>query len=64
MAKGAMIYAIIAFSISIVFLVFFLQYILKPLRDIEDLAQNIAKGKFEQIKKFLGQLRLKISQSL
>ncbi len=50
-AKGAILYAAIAFTISIVFLVFFLQYILKPLRDIEELAQNISKGKFEQIKK-------------
>lgn len=49
-AKGAIIYAAIAFTIAIALLVLFLQFILKPLRDIEILAQNIAKGKFEQIK--------------
>lgn len=50
-AKGAIIYAIVAFLISIVFLVIFLQLILKPLKAIESLAGSIAKGKFEIIKK-------------
>ena len=50
MAKGAILYAAIAFTVAIILLVVFLQFILKPLKNIEILAQNIAKGKFEQIK--------------
>jgi EAL domain-containing protein (putative c-di-GMP-specific phosphodiesterase class I)/GGDEF domain-containing protein len=50
-AKGAILYAIVAFLISIIFLVIFLQFILKPLKAIESLAGSIAKGKFEIIKK-------------
>jgi EAL domain-containing protein (putative c-di-GMP-specific phosphodiesterase class I) len=50
-AKGAIIYAIVAFTISIVFLVIFLQFILKPLKAIESLAGSIAKGRFQTIQK-------------
>lgn len=50
-AKGAIIYAIVAFSISIIFLIIFLQFILKPLRAIETLASAIAKGHFQTITK-------------
>lgn len=50
-AKGAVIYAVVAFSIAILFLVIFLQFILKPLKAIESLAESIAKGRFETIKK-------------
>ena len=50
-AKGAIIYAIVAFSISIIFLIIFLQFILKPLKAIESLASSIAKGNFQTITK-------------
>lgn len=50
-AKGAIIYAIVAFSISMIFLVIFLQFILKPLKAIESLAGAIAQGNFQTIKK-------------
>ena len=50
-AKGAIIYAAVAFSISIFLLVVFLRFILHPLKDIEKLAGNIAQGRFETIKK-------------
>lgn len=50
-AKAALIYAFIAFVISMGFLVFFLQFILKPLKNIESLAINISKGKFSSIEK-------------
>jgi len=49
-AKGAIIYAIIAFTFSIILLVIFLRFILKPLKNIESLAQSISKGKFSIIK--------------
>jgi len=49
-AKGAIVYAIIAFTFSILLLVIFLRFILKPLKNIETLAQSISKGKFEIIK--------------
>jgi len=49
-AKSAMIYALIAFIISIVILFIFVQYILKPLKKLEKLAINIASGKFGIIK--------------
>ncbi len=49
-AKSASIYAIIAFIISIVILFIFVQYILKPLKNLEKLAKNIASGKFGIIK--------------
>jgi len=48
-AKSAIIYAIIAFSLSIVLLVIFLQFILKPLKNIERLAQSISAGNFSII---------------
>jgi len=50
-AKGAIIYAVVAFSISILFLIIFLQFILKPLKAIESLAASIAVGNFQTIKK-------------
>lgn len=49
-AKGAVIYAIIAFIISMIILFVFVQYILKPLKKLEKLANNIASGKFGKIK--------------
>ncbi len=48
-AKGAIVYAIIAFTFSILLLVIFLRFILKPLKNIESLAQSISKGKFSII---------------
>jgi len=50
-AKGAIFYAMGAFFVSILFLVIFLQLILKPLKAIESLAESIAKGRFDTIKK-------------
>ncbi|WP_419770361.1 MAG: EAL domain-containing protein [Candidatus Marinarcus sp.] len=50
-AKGAILYALIAFLISMALLVVFLRYILQPLKKIEKLATNIAQGNFETIKK-------------
>lgn len=50
-AKGAIIYAIIAFLIAMGILFIFVRYLLKPLKRIESLANNIAQGKFETIKK-------------
>lgn len=50
-AKSAVIYACIAFIVSMICLIFFLQFILKPLKNIEKLAINISKGKFSTIKK-------------
>ena len=49
-AKSAIVYALVAFIISIILLIIFLQFILKPLKDIEKLAMNIAKGHFSTIK--------------
>ena len=48
-AKGAMIYALIAFIISIAILFVFVQYILQPLKNLEKLADNISIGKFGTI---------------
>lgn len=48
-AKSAIIYAIIAFIISIVILFIFVQYLLKPLKKLEKLAHSIASGKFGKI---------------
>lgn len=48
-AKSASIYAIIAFVISMIILFIFVQYILKPLKNLEKLANNIAAGKFGTI---------------
>ena len=44
--KNSVIYANIAFIISIIVLFIFVQYLLRPLKRIETLAKNIAKGKF------------------
>lgn len=49
-AKGAMIYAVVAFIISMLILFVFVQFLLKPLKKIEKLANNIAIGKFDTIK--------------
>ncbi len=49
-AKGAMIYALIAFVISMALVFVFVQYILKPLKKLEKLAHSIASGKFGTIK--------------
>ncbi len=45
-AKNSIAYAIIAFIISIIVLFIFVQYLLKPLKRIEILAKDIAKGNF------------------
>ncbi|WP_428023493.1 bifunctional diguanylate cyclase/phosphodiesterase [Arcobacter sp.] len=50
-ARGAIAYSLIAFFISLSILVIFLQLILKPLKNIEKLAMNIAVGKFGRIEK-------------
>jgi len=50
-AKGASLYALIAFTISILLLIIFLRFILQPLKNIESLATSIAQGKFELIQK-------------
>jgi EAL domain-containing protein (putative c-di-GMP-specific phosphodiesterase class I)/HAMP domain-containing protein len=50
-ARGAITYSLIAFFISLSILVLFLQLILKPLKNIEKLAVNIANGKFGKIEK-------------
>lgn len=50
-AKDAMIYAIVSFTISILMLVVFLRFILKPLKDIEALAKSISQGDFKVIEK-------------
>lgn len=47
--KSAIIYSFIAFLISIAILFIFVQYLLKPLKKLEKLANNIAQGKFSQI---------------
>ncbi|MBP7769664.1 MAG: EAL domain-containing protein [Aliarcobacter sp.] len=47
--KSAIIYAIIAFIISIIILFIFVQYLLRPLKNLEKLANNIANGKFGKI---------------
>lgn len=50
-AKGAILYSIIAFAIAIGVLIFFLNFILQPLKMIEKLAMSIATGDFGIIKK-------------
>jgi EAL domain-containing protein (putative c-di-GMP-specific phosphodiesterase class I)/methyl-accepting chemotaxis protein len=47
--KGGIIYAIIAFIISMIILFIFVKYILKPLKGIEKLANDIAVAKFGTI---------------
>ena len=49
-AKGAVIYALFAFVISMMFLFIFIRFLLKPLKEVENLAKNISKGKFGTIK--------------
>ncbi len=48
--KEAVIYSLSSFTIAITLLVLVLRLILKPLKAIETLADNISVGKFEQIK--------------
>lgn len=48
-AKNASVYALVAFVISMLILFVFVQYLLKPLKRIEKLANSIAVGKFETI---------------
>ena len=50
-AKGAMYYAAISFSISLILMIVFLRFILKPLTKIEALAKDISQGNFLTIKK-------------
>lgn len=50
-ARSAIIYAVIAFIISIFILFIFVQYLLRPLKNLEKLANNIAVGKFGKIEK-------------
>ena len=49
--KSAIIYAIIAFLISMAVLFVFVQYLLKPLKRLESLANDISNGKFGTITK-------------
>lgn len=48
-AKNAIIYSLLTFLISIVILYFFVQRLLKPLKNIEKLAKSISIGKFKKI---------------
>ncbi|XOB62980.1 EAL domain-containing protein [Campylobacterota bacterium DY0563] len=48
-ARNSIIYAFIAFIISMLLLLVFVQFILRPLKKIEKLAKNIAKGNFDVI---------------
>lgn len=48
-ARNSIIYAVIAFVISMLLLLVFVQFILRPLKKIEKLAKNIAKGNFDVI---------------
>ncbi|RXJ98778.1 GGDEF domain-containing protein [Arcobacter sp. CECT 8986] len=50
-AKNGIIYSLIAFIISMVLLFIFVQYLLKPLKNIEKLAQSISIGNFKTIEK-------------
>lgn len=45
-AKNSIIYAFIAFIISMIFLLIFVKFLLKPLKKIEALAKDIAQAKF------------------
>ncbi len=45
-AKNSIVYAFIAFIISMIFLLVFVQFLLRPLKKIEALAKNIAQAKF------------------
>lgn len=48
-AKNTIVYTIIAFILSMLILLVFVQYLLKPLKRIESLAKNISQGKFGTI---------------
>lgn len=48
--KSGVIYATVAFIIAMAILFVFVQFILKPLKNIEKLANSIAQGKFTTIK--------------
>ena len=48
--KSGVIYAVIAFIIAMAILFVFVQFILKPLKNIEKLANSIAQGRFTTIK--------------
>jgi EAL domain-containing protein (putative c-di-GMP-specific phosphodiesterase class I) len=50
-AVGAIYYAIVSFTIAFGIFVIFLNFILKPLKEIEQLAKNITDGNFETIEK-------------
>ncbi len=58
-AKNSIIYAIIAFIISIFLLFIFVQFLLRPLKKIEKLATDIEKGKFGVIKKLPWTIEIK-----
>ncbi|PLY07784.1 MAG: GGDEF domain-containing protein [Arcobacter sp.] len=45
-ARNSIVYAVIAFIISMIILLIFVRFLLKPLKKIEYLAKDIAKGKF------------------
>ncbi|QKF81255.1 EAL domain-containing protein [Halarcobacter ebronensis] len=45
-ARNSIIYAVIAFILSMLLLLVFVQFLLRPLKTIEKLAKNIAKGQF------------------
>lgn len=49
-AKSGFIYSFFAFLLSMSLLFIFVQYLLKPLKNIEKLAQSIAHGNFKTIK--------------
>ena len=48
-AKNILYYSIVAFIISFLILILFLRFILKPLKDIENLAKDISEGNFRKI---------------
>ena len=45
-ARNSIVYAVIAFVISMIILLIFVRFLLRPLKKIEYLAKDIAKGKF------------------
>ena len=48
-ARNSIIYAVIAFIVSMLLLLIFVQFLLRPLKKIEKLAKSIAKGQFDVI---------------
>lgn len=48
-AKYSIVYAVVAFIVSMIILLIFVQFLLKPLKRIESLAKNISKAKFDVI---------------